>query len=351
MKRDKPQKSQPAAPSAVEKKKAAAKPAQRVSKSVPVPPKGPAPTERSLPSERDLRLAAQTCATFEAAAEQLGGVDLEGLLAGSKKLAAAWERGRFLRQVRQIAEEGIVAEEADRFLLPPLAKGTLAAQLATDHALRDIWVSGQGEAKRKARAGLMKLAEAGDPRARGLYEQLLCEQRQSAGAVDWDNLTPTQLEAATGILRPQWDRWAKQSGCPRKTNGTHARYSLPAVIAWLRTHESTGSVKLEKGMDPLRAKKVEEKELDLAERRHHLLDRQQVVIGIVQRHRRLAEASKRIPDLLIELQGQGVEHMGQILEEFFRGLRAHQSEEFGELYLPEAAWEHLCAALNAAEGA
>lgn len=208
-------------------------------------------------AERDIRQAAFECESFEAAAEKLGVADLQGLLDSKPKLAVAWERGRFLRQVRDLATDTlIVVEEADKFL--GLERGRLAEMLKHDRILVDVWTSGRFEAMTSARKGLKHLADAGDAKAIPLYEQLLSNPAH-AESLDWDNLTPTQLEQATGIHRNQWRRWEEKNGCPRKTN---RRYSLPAVIEWLREHERTGGVRLEHGLNPLQAEKMRRERMD-----------------------------------------------------------------------------------------
>ncbi len=287
-------------------------------------------------TERDLRAAGLGCESIEAAAEKLGVADLPALLAAKPKLAAAWERGRFLRQVRTVGLKGIVAEEADRFFEPALTRGELLERLKHDKVLHDVWTSAALEAKLAVREGLIQRARRGeaDAKVMELYERLLVESPARAESLDWENLTTTQLEQATGIHRNQWRRWEEKNGCPRRPN---RRYSLPAVIAWLRVYEDTGGVKLERGMDPLRAAKVEEKELDLAERRHQLLDREQVIVGIVMRYQRLAQARQRAGDLALQLQGQDVDHTEQLLGDFLDSLCCQQIEDFAELHLAAPA--------------
>jgi len=208
-------------------------------------------------AEADVRRAGQDCETIEQAAEKLGVADLQELLDGKPKLAAAWERGRFLRRVRDLATETlIVVEEADKFL--GLERGRLTELLKRDRTVDEVWRAGRFQAMTSARKGLKRLADAGDPKAIPLYEQML-DSPASAESLDWDDLTPTQLEQATGIKRNQWRRWEERNGCPRKSN---RRYSLPAVIEWLRGHEKTGGVKLEHGLNLLQAEKMRRERMD-----------------------------------------------------------------------------------------
>jgi hypothetical protein len=240
----------------------------------------------SVATERDVREAAFACETLEQAAEKLAVPDLPALLDGKPKLAAAWERGRFLQQVREIATETlIVDEEVDRFFVPALERGRFVELLKRDKALHDVWTSGRALAATGPQRGLKRLADAGDARAMSIYERLLVQGPAHAESVDWENLTPTQLDRATGINRTQWRRWERKNGCPRKGN---RRYSMPAVIEWLRQHEGTGGVKLEHGLNPLQVEKRRREKLDNDEREGRLMETAQHEADILGRARHLA---------------------------------------------------------------
>ncbi len=291
-------------------------------------------------TERDLRAAGLGCESIEAAAERLGVADLPALLAAKPKLAAAWERGRFLREVLRVAKLGIVAAEADRYFTEPwqLQRGDLAVKLKHDHAMLDVWMSGQSEVRLQARVGLMERVKRGEVGARtmAIYEDLLLESRPKTTAVDWDNITQTQLEMATGIKRAQWGRWVEKNGCPRKASG---RYSLPAVIAWLREYEDTGGVKLEQGLNPMQAEKLRRYKLENDETEGRLVP--QAIVGKI-----LAQRATRLLTLLSEARAQewSQAHEGKtaaqlkpLYLEAFRQARLAWKEIPDDLPLPEAA--------------
>jgi hypothetical protein len=239
-------------------------------------------------TEATVRTAGFECNSLAAAGERLGVADLDDLLEKKPKLAAAFARGRWLRQVRIVASKGIVAEEADRFFEPALARGELVERLKRDKALHEVWTSAALEAKLAVREGLIQRARRGeaDVKVMELYERLLVEMPETgAGKVDWENLTPTQLDRATGINRTQWRRWERKNGCPRKAN---RRYSMPAVIEWLRQHEGTGGVKLERGLNPLQVEKRRREKLDNDEREGRLMETAQHEADILGRARHLA---------------------------------------------------------------
>jgi hypothetical protein len=298
--------------------------------------------------EASVRQAALECESIEAAAEKLGVADLESLLTGKPKLAAAWERGRFLRQVRIVGLKGIVAEEADRFFEPALGRGELCAKLKRDRALHDVWTSAALEAKLAVREGLIQRARRGeaDVKVMELYERLLLDgpEAGNGGQIDWHDLTPTQLEKATGIARIQWRRWEEKNGCPRKAN---RRYSLPAVIAWLRVYEDTGGVKLEQGLNPMQAEKLRRYKLENDEAEGQLLPRADVAKILTQRAARLREllSEARAQEWSQAHEGKTAAQLKPLYLEAFRQARLAWKDVPEDLPLPEPARAKIAEAL------
>ncbi len=286
-------------------------------------------------AEAEVREAAFECESFDQAAERLGVADLQKLLDGKPKLAAAFERGRFLREVRRVAGKGIVAEEADRFFEPALGRGELVDKIAKDRILADVWRTAHAEAKQQAREGLMRLARSGDAKAMALYEQLLLEP-PAGGELDWQDLTSTQLEGATGIKRAQWLRWVKDFRCPRKASG---RYSLPAVIAWLREHESTGGVKLNRGLNPMQVEKARMYKLQADEAEGRLIARDIVVRLFTARAARMVQilSEARAKDWAAAHEGHTAAQLEAEYLEAFRSLRLLWKDFPEEIPLPPVA--------------
>lgn len=201
--------------------------------------KGPAP------SERDLRGAGFECADLAAAAERLGVADLAGVLARSKRLSAAWDRGQLLRRVQDMASTTLVVpERADRLL--GLAKGSFEHIYQTDRIVRELWDRERFAGMISIERALVARMKEGDLKAVTAVEHLFGHRTEPAGSkLDAGHLTPTELESATGIKRAQWDRWTKEGGCPRNADGS---YALAAVIDWLRRWERDKVTGSEKGI-------------------------------------------------------------------------------------------------------
>lgn len=195
-------------------------------------------TAGPAPSERDLRAAGLECDDLAAAGERLDVADLAALLEKKPRLAAAWERGRLLRRVAEIAATTyVVPEAADKLL--GLAKGTFGGVYRTDRIVRDLWDRHRFDLLLATEQGFAAKVKEGDPRAVTAVEHLFGHRTEPAGSrCDWGRLTLTEMENATGIKRAQWDRWVKENGCPRQADGT---FALAAVLDWLRRWERAKS--------------------------------------------------------------------------------------------------------------
>jgi hypothetical protein len=288
------------------------------------------------PSERDLREAGFECPNLAAAAERLGVADLVAMLKRSKRLSAAWDRGRVLRRVKDVASMGIVPEEADRHLEWP--RGELVERIKTDRALAEVWDLANFEARTRARRGLMALAETGDRKAMQLYERLLDVDAKAESSIDCERLRPVALAKMTGIKREQWDRWAKESGCPRNIDGS---YSLARVIDWLRKWErdkATGG-KEAVGLNPMQTEKARMYKLQADEAEGRLIDRPTIV-------RVFCEQAARMVQLLGEARADqwSHEHEGKTAAQLkdsyvaaFRHLREIYEKFPPEVPMPAAA--------------
>jgi len=179
-----------------------------------------------------------------AAADKLGVEDLEPLLAGSKALAAAWERGRLLKRVWEVASQTvIVPEAADKALHLP--KGTFSSLYARDRVVRDLWNRGRDVIEDSIQRGLVDRVKEGDPKAVAAVEHLFGRKGEHPAEVDFKRISPTQMEAATGYPRMSLHRWSKENGLARNADGT---FSLPVFIAWLVKWERDKVTGSEKGI-------------------------------------------------------------------------------------------------------
>lgn len=214
-----------------------------------------------------VREAGFECPDLAAAGERLGVADLSAILDSSKRLSAAWERGRLLRRIREVASETMVVPEAVDKLLG-LPRGTFAPLLARDRTIREIWHGGRDVIMLASEKALVARVKEGDPKAVAAVEHLFGHRAEPAAEIDVQRLRPSRMEAATGIKREQWDRWGRENGCPRNMDGS---YSLARIIAWLRRWErdKANGGREAAGLNPLQSEKArrEKRENDEAEGR------------------------------------------------------------------------------------
>jgi len=175
--------------------------------------------------------AAIACETIGQAAQRLEVDDLPGLLVGRKTLQAAWDRGRFLRQLQELAE-GPICQKVVAERLGFDERG-FNGMLVGDPEAADIWRQGRHRFFLKAKTAIMAGAEQGKPHCLHTIEAII---RQESGAskaadpVDFARLTPSQMQTATGIHRQQILRW-KAYGLSGNVDGT---YSMAAFCTFLR---------------------------------------------------------------------------------------------------------------------
>ncbi len=278
---------------------------------------------RATLSDAAVREAGFDCVDLAAAAERLAVPDLADRLKRSRRLAAAWDRGRLLRRVRDIASTTyVVVESADKLL--GLAKGEFASLYGKDRVIRELWERHRFDLLLATEQGFAAKVREGDPKAIAAVEHLFTA-RPAARDLDYEHLRPVDLAKATGILAQQWARWVTENGCPQAMDGT---YSLPRVLDWLRKWErdkATGG-RESAGLNPLQSEKArrERRENDEAEGRLVPIDvhlealtaRAHCLYGVVSQH--------RVKDIVGLLTGRTPEEQEQILgEQFARVLEAY----------------------------
>lgn len=294
---------------------------------------------RAALSEQAVREAAQQCDDLAAAGERLGVADLAGRLGRSKKLQAAWDRGRLLRRVREVAAGPLVPEAADKDL--GLPKGTLVAMLKTDMIVRELWTDTRFVAIQKVRQSVMDLAAQGEARAVAAFEKII-EIPAHAGPPDFGRVKGADLREATGILREQWLRWVRESGCPQNTDST---FSLPRIIDWLRRWErdQAGGGSQARGLNPLQAQKAELLAIEKRKRLGRLVDVTIHVSELANRAQALAGliAPARAHDLAQSLVGKPLEEIEQILAAAYRAVLDAYRRLTPDIPIEDAAREKI----------
>lgn len=258
-----------------------------------------------------------------------------------EKLAAAWQRGQFLRNLQALA--GIVSTVSEAAHKLGLQSGeALREMLDTDRDAAEIWSQTRLNTIIAAREALLTAAKEGNQAAIRAVENYLREEKQSAGGAQFDlaRLRQVELTELLSVTRPTLNEWESKYHLPRNTDKT---YSLKDVLRWyveyLKLRSDSGS-KL--SADKLRDLKATEKELDLAERRGMLLDRNDVIAGLVARYQNIVGAFRyKKRELAVMLHSQTIDGIDDILGRFFEDLQREQLNIPEFLKLSPAANEKL----------
>lgn len=207
--------------------------------------------------------------------------------------------------------------------------------LEKDKEARNIWKQARTDCWIKSRAAIVIAAQAGQAKAIEVLDRLLQEEQPNSFVPE--NLTATQLAKLVGkTYQTIWD-WTRKNGLPREKN---KKYNLLKFFTWYGKYKfGSGKKKgtVEKSEDELRGLKAEELRLELDEKRGNLLDRKEVLSGIVVRHQKQIQHYDRLPELATNVEKKSYEQIVIELEKFFEKLISEQREDFIELKLPAQA--------------
>jgi len=302
---------------------------------------------KSSRRRRTLSVAAAKSLGYEfdsiTAADAGSGLDvtLVGLFRYKKyeNLKKAFERGQFLRNLAGLAGVVETVSEAARKL--GLASGSALREiLDTDLEAANLWNQRRLDTKIKAREGLITAAADGNQAAiRAIENYLRDDQRPASGGPDLHKLMQKDIADLFDVDRLTVRNWAERHNCPRNSDGS---YDLASVIRWWRDFEKRRSGTHIEPADKLRDLKAEEKKLDLMERQHSLLDREEVISGLVARCQAMVGAfNYKRRELANMVHNQTIEGVEDILGRFFEDLQRQQLEVPEFLELPAAAAEKL----------
>jgi len=308
--------------------------------------------------KRTLSVAAAKSLGYEfdsiTAADAGSGLDvtLVGLFRYKKYAAikAAFERGQFLRNLAALAGVVETVSEAARKL--GLSSGQVLRDiLDTDIEAANLWNQRRLDTKIAAREGLITAAAAGNQAAiRAIENYLRDDAKPAPGGPDLNKLIQRQVADLFGCDRLTVRNWTDKQGCPRNVDGS---FDLGAVIRWRLDYEKRKSGSHIEPADKLRDLKAEEKQLDIAERRGSLLDRDEVIAGLVARCQAMVSAfNYKRREVATMCHNQTIENIEDILGRFFDDIQRRQLELPDFLSLPEDAEAILkeCFIILATEG-
>lgn len=282
------------------------------------------------------------------AADAVSGLDvtLAGLFRYKKyaPLKKAFERGQFLRNLK--AKAGVVDTVSEAASALKLASGQeLRNILDRDDEAADIWYQKRLDTRIRVREAMLETAKGGNQAAIRVVENYLKDEDKGRPAgTDLTRLIQKDIADLFDVTRITVGDWSNKHKCPRNADGS---YNLYEVIRWYAEFVKSKSTGRMLPADTMRDLKAEGLRLDLAERQHSLLDREEVIAGLVARCQAMVGAfNYKRRELANMVHNQTIEGVEDILGRFFEDLQRQQLEVPEFLELPAAAAEKLQECFN-----
>lgn len=256
------------------------------------------------------------------------------------QLRQAWDRGRFLRNLRGLARTGASISQAAKKL--GLANGRVLRKMIDEDAeVGDLWEQTQLEVYIEIKTAIIEAAKAGKADAVRAVESFLLEEKERP-MFDPAHVTVLQLIELTGRARQRIHEWRTKFGLPRNADKT---FDLSIFLAWFEEF-LLGKASAGKGpaaeLDPLKTMKAEKLKVELASHRNELVDRNEVIIGQVAWVQNIKSFCERNNDELSRLcSNQPRKKIAEIHRRFFIELFAETAKYPKELCLPAALGREL----------
>lgn len=265
---------------------------------------------------------------------------LSEILDKHPKLKAAWDRGRFLRNLRDLARTGASVTQAAKKLR--LANGrVLRAMIDEDIEIGDLWEQTQLEIYIEIKTAIIEAAKEGKADAVRAVENFLLEEKESP-EFDASHITTLQLTELIGKTRKTIHEWHTRYGLPRNADKT---YDLSIFFSWyedfllkkISLGEKSGTIR-----DPLRAIRAEKLKVELASHKNQLVDRNEIVIQqVAWCHNLITICERNVEELARLCCNQPREKIMEIHRVFFRELHAAAVNIPKALHLPAAQEKKL----------
>jgi len=278
------------------------------------------------------------------------GIALAEMIQRHDKLAEAWHRGQFLRNVRNLASVPVSLDEAAK-RLNLNGPDDLRRMLETDAEVGDLWRQSRQEAFIKIKLALVKTAFEGNQTAIRTVENLLRAEMEYKISSGPQRLRITDIANLTGQLRGTVHNWVSRYQMPL---GTDKTIELKDFVRWFETFTSEKAAAKNGGKkdqsNRLHQVKAEQIEMEIKRRRHELLDRDEVMAGIVARHQLLVNSLKqKAPQIAQLCQGQKPERVIKIISDALADICRELCQIPAQLRLPESvarAYQNVLEMLN-----
>ena len=283
-----------------------------------------------------VKMLAINCSTMAEAEQSLP--KLPDLISRHKEVAAAWQRGRFLRNLRNLASVAVTVDEAAKRL--ELADpDELQHMIDDDSEVRDTWHQTRQEAFIRIKVALAKTAFEGNQAAIRAVETLL-RMEVPLKIPDTHKLKLSDIAILTGRTRSTVYEWINKGRLPLDADKT---IDVGSFIRWFETYISEMIIQKYAGKKTdqtsrLHAMKAEQIEIELKRQRRELLPREEVMAGILHRYQILVNSVRqRAPQMAQLCLGQKPERVVEIITNSLGDICSDLCKVPAEFYLPEPA--------------
>jgi hypothetical protein len=278
---------------------------------------------------------------------------LPEIFAAWPALGDAWSRGRRIRRVGELAGAAMSVPEAAQSM--ELSEAEFRDQLDSDPEIRDAWDQARIAVLVEIQKAVVTAARAGKSSAINHVLQVL-RRGVAQRSIDFARLSVNQASDAIGKSRQTLHAWHKNHGSPRNADGT---ISLPELLvwweAWIGSRSSPGPSSAVAHLDPLKAGKARKMELEFSIMTGELLDRGEVMAGLLARHQAfLSTFRRKATELSIVLHGAEPDRIRETLEKLLDDMRRQMLCVPEQLRLPDnlaANFVAILAALKTPEAA
>ena len=250
------------------------------------------------------------------------------------RLKKAWDRGRFLRWLREVAAQAPTIAQAASHL--GFSEQEFQELLDNDLEVADIWKKEQLKLYVETRRQVFELAADDVSWAKKCIYDLMTKHPEAGlkANILEIGITTEQLAQLTKKSIQTIYNWIKKFNLPRQANKT---FDLGTFFSWFEEFllkKASGENASITPLDPLKQVKAERIRLELQKSRKELLARDEVIAGqIVWFHNIIGCFERGIGELTRLCYGQPREKIAEIFEKFFVQLHIESCKVPKEFHL------------------
>ncbi|HUV67027.1 MAG TPA: hypothetical protein VMW24_24280 [Sedimentisphaerales bacterium] len=300
-------------------------------------------TRGNLTEASAQRLGLESKDLAEADARSGIGPNLAKYFARHPRLRAAFDRGRLLRNLVELAPVAMVHDAAKRLKDLGFTQFESAQNLRdfldADAEARELWESARVNGWIGVRQSLWEAAKGGNAKAISMMEKWALDRQREGGepGVNFGRVRVSQMAELFAVRRETIHEWYTQKGLPQNLDGT---FDLHRAIPWYEDHAIKKAVRSRDAVSPLnpfQTVKTERERLRLEQDRGELIERGAVIGFQVSMLQNVANAFNAMADLANRVFGQPREQIVARLEEFGDEVMAKLQHVPAELKLTAAA--------------